>query len=455
MGQDQQFTRDDVHDLLNRVKAIQYESGFARQYIDVDENDEDLQFQFGDAGHLLGSAWLALESGGRRVVFSGDLGGRSAHLCDIENPPSADTLLLESTYGDRNTHASLDDARRELFEEIVDAVERGIPVLIPTFAVGRAQEILQTIRQYWQQLPEEQRDEFTVVYDGMAQDATDTYHAFATDGYINDSVLNYKMNAGDNEPFLPECAHRPTDPDERPLLLEGTDSPVIVSPSGMLTGGLSPVYLLDLVRNYDAAKVLFVGYQAEGTPGRKLQDATGEMCRVHLPTRDWDEPEYNDGHTVSIPTDWVRTIDGMSGHAAANTLMQFAREVDPTHISLIHGEANRQRQFKDFLETNTTADVVSLTGIQTPFAVGEADESIHLQAGMDRVGDVEPTGDDPVRDESTESVDDVVDQDAAVEDQVDALQAYVRHLEREIASLRNDNGWTEAEIREVVRDEMK
>jgi len=455
MGQDQQFTRDDVHDLLERVEALQYGSGRVRQYIDVAEQDEDLRFRFGDAGHLLGSAWLALETGSRRAVFSGDLGGRSAHLRDIEDPPSADTLLLESTYGDRDTHTSFDDARRELFEEIADAVDRGIPVLIPTFAVGRAQEILQTIRQYWQQLPDEQREEFTVVYDGMAQDATDTYHAFATDGYISESVLNYKMNAGDNEPFLPDCAYRPTDPGERPDLLDGSESPVIVSPSGMLTGGLSPVYLLDLARNYDEAKVVFVGYQAEGTPGRELQDATGETCHVHLPTRDWDESEYDDGHTVSVPTEWIRTIDGMSGHAAANTLMQFAREVDPSHISLIHGEATRQRQFKSFLEHNTTADVVSLTAIQTPFAVGEADETIHLQAGMNRVGAVEPAISDPVSDDDVETVDDVVDESAELEEQVHQLRAHIRHLEREIVSLRNDAGWTEGELRQIIRDETK
>jgi len=103
-GRERQFTRNDVEDVLARFEPITgYDTGAIADHV---ATDDTLSYRFGDAGHLLGSAWLSLEVGGRRVVFSGDLGGRSAHLHDIETPPSADTLILESTYGDRDTHPS-------------------------------------------------------------------------------------------------------------------------------------------------------------------------------------------------------------------------------------------------------------------------------------------------------------------------------------------------------------
>jgi predicted metal-dependent RNase len=452
MGQDQEFTRDDVHDVLGRMETLQYAAGEVGDFVSVD--DEALRFKFGNAGHLLGSAWLALETGGRRIVFSGDLGGRSAHLPDIEGPPSADTLVLESTYGDRPQHTGFNKARQSLIGHIQDAVNRGIPVLIPTFAVGRAQEILQTLRDYRQELPDDFESEVSVIYDGMAQDATDRYHAFATGEYVSESVMNYKMNSGDAEPFLPKSAYRPTEPDERPQFLDGEGSPIVIAPSGMLTGGLSPLYLLDLTRNYEEAKVLFVGYQAEGTPGRTLQDADGETCHLDLEITDWGENDYSGGHTASVPTDWIHTIKGLSGHAAGDRLMQFAREVDPSHIALVHGEASRQREFQSFLDGNVNTDSITLTGIHSPFAVGEADGTIHLRAGLDRLDGIEPSVPDPVSDSETESVDDVVDQEAPPEEQVRQLRNYVRHLEREVASLHNDDGWTEAELRQLIRNEI-
>jgi Cft2 family RNA processing exonuclease len=94
-NQPQRYTEADVRRVLDRFDGVPY--GSDTQYT--------IEYQFGDAGHLLGSAWLALTHNGQRVLFSGDLGGRSAHLSAIETPPAADTLVLESTYGD--THPPL------------------------------------------------------------------------------------------------------------------------------------------------------------------------------------------------------------------------------------------------------------------------------------------------------------------------------------------------------------
>lgn len=106
-----QYQEGHVQDVLNRITGAPYGQHTWR----------DLRYEFGSAGHLLGSAWLALDHEGTRVLFSGDLGGRSGHLPDIEDPPASDALFLESTYGDTATHPSFSDARTDVFETALTA----------------------------------------------------------------------------------------------------------------------------------------------------------------------------------------------------------------------------------------------------------------------------------------------------------------------------------------------
>ncbi|USZ78730.1 MBL fold metallo-hydrolase (plasmid) [Halorussus vallis] len=485
-GRERHFTRTDVEDVLARFDPLSgYGSGRVTDHVGI--HDEDLQYEFGDAGHLLGSAWLTLESGGRRVCFSGDLGGRSAHLHDIQTPPGADTLILESTYGDRDTHNSFQKARTELFETAIDAIERGIPVLIPTFAVGRAQEILQIFRERWRNLPEETREKLHIVYDGMATEATDRYHAYASPEYVNDSVMNYMENAADFEPFVPEIAERPSNADDRRRILDQDTAPIVVSPSGMLTGGLSPAYLLELVENYDEARILFTGYQAPGTPGHDLQQADGDTATVTVnawPITSEREARETDGdgppeYTFDVPTDWIHTVSGMSGHAARNTLLQFARDVDANHVALVHGDPENQRSMVNHLEGNLSADLVTRAAVQSVIPVHPPDEGLvairnvhdvahpsieirtesetdssHLTdalTGDSDDGTEAETANEPPSDEL-----DAGDEDEkAVEERVSELVERVSAVDRELAAQRNDDGWSEGELREVIREEIE
>jgi predicted metal-dependent RNase len=354
-NQPYQFTTDDVTAVLNRFEGLGYDRGVIH----------NLEFEFGDAGHLLGSAWLAIEHAGRRVLFSGDLGGRSAHLKAIDDPPQADLLLLESTYGDTLTHRSFDDARTELYEIVLDAIREEVPVLIPTFGVGRAQEILQLFREREVNLPGEVADELELVYDGLIQDSMRIYDVFATEGYINETLLNYRLNSGDAEPFLPERAWTPETQDEREALLNGERAPVIVAPSGMLEGGWSPYYLWQLAERYEEARVVFIGYQAADTVGRELLEAPGDLAGVTVSALMWgeraDDPaaEGYDFHekAIDVPTGWLRQVDGMSGHAAANTLLQFARTSGADRIDLVHGNVSAGEALREHLTSNTDATI--------------------------------------------------------------------------------------------------
>jgi len=141
-GREQQYTETDLRKVIDRFRPCGYQAADLSDHIAHIDDTETLHFEFGNAAHLLGSAWLALTVDGSRVVFSGDIGGRSNHLPDIDEPPQADGLFLESTYGDTHSHTNASDTRTNIFNEAIEAATNGKPVLIPCFGVGRSQELL-------------------------------------------------------------------------------------------------------------------------------------------------------------------------------------------------------------------------------------------------------------------------------------------------------------------------
>ncbi|MGN8216332.1 MBL fold metallo-hydrolase [Halococcus salifodinae] len=369
LGEPQQFTAEDVEKVLNRFEGHGYEGG----------SRYNIGFRFGHAGHLLGSTWLALDADGRRVVFSGDLGGRSGHLPAIEEPPLADELILESTYGDTLTHPSLSSAKNDLYETVVEAQQNDQPVLIPTFGIGRSQEVLQLFREREATLEQDVDGEVDVVYDGMIRDSMAVYNAFATDQHVAESLVNYRINAEDPEPFVPDSARTPETVEDRHELVDGEDSPVIVAPSGMFTGGWSPFYLWQMSQHYQDAKVVFTGYQAEGTTGRDLLEEPGDVASVTVSAlmapeeADDSEAEEFAFHDVSIdvPTRWLHSVEGFSGHAAANDLLEFARDTEAPSVSLVHGDPASGEHLKEHIEANADADSVSVAERGEPILVGK------------------------------------------------------------------------------------
>ncbi|MDQ2051686.1 MBL fold metallo-hydrolase [Natronolimnohabitans sp. A-GB9] len=475
-GREQQFTRDDVHDVLERFKPHRYGTHALSRDLRRIDTPADIEYELGGAGHLLGSAWLAIEYGGRRVVFSGDLGGRSAHLPDWETPPPADTLFLESTYGDRQQHRSLKSARNQLYQETLDAVKNGIPVLIPTFAVGRAQEVMQIFRERFPQEPDDVQEKLEVVYDGMARDATAAYHAYSIGEFVNETINNWRMNAQDNEPFLPDCAWYPEDNSERAPILDGDNAPIIVAPSGMLTGGTSPLYLTALAENYDEARVFLIGHQADGTPGRVLQDASGTHIEVSLPVTPFTELDLeaddSGNTTVTIPTSWIQTISGFSGHCARQVLSEFAQDVDAKHVSLVHGPSAAQKECRNYLDKRLNADVVSRATMGTPIPVYGASSgeltNVDLSDGAATAVTVRPRSevdtshitDELVNDDEssnefeTEDLETEPEVERSTEERIDALEEKIKQLESELAAARHEGRWTEGELRRLIRSEL-
>jgi metallo-beta-lactamase family protein len=285
----------------------------------------DIRVQWWPAGHMLGARSLRVEVSGagahgetRSIVFSGDIGRwNQPVLKDPVTPPPADYVLIESTYGDR-LHDE-EDPRKALAEVIKDAHERGAPVLIPAFSVGRTQDILYHIREL------EDAGEIPIVPvradSPMAAEATQAYLKMAEE---HDDETR-ELTAERRNPLRTKSMGFSTSREQSRRLNEETGARVIVSASGMMTGGRVMHHARQLVSNPEAT-ICFVGFQAAGTTGRRILDA---------------EPE------IKIFKEWfpvrcrVKKIGGFSGHADYLELLAWLAPLDkqaPRLVSITHGE---------------------------------------------------------------------------------------------------------------------
>lgn len=451
--QSQQFTRADVNAIYDRFEPIGYETRRIEEFEHI-STEEHATVQYGNAGHLLGSAWVAIQSDGYRALFSGDLGGRATHLPDVEDPPESDLLFLESTYGGTHSHKSMNDARENLFQQIAEDIRARRPVLIPTFAVGRAQTILLKLSERFRQ-KKDLAEASQIVLDGMAQEATDIYHTHVTDEtHYTSSITGPAKNSGYNQPFLPEVATQPEHDDVRERILDdfrpngSGPVPIVIVPSGMFSGGHSQRYLAEFVARYDDASIYLTGYQANGTPGSAINNATNagaESVTVMMDTNsfgnDWlpsDDVSWTtteEGFNrvrVTVPTEWVSIPEGFSGHAARGHLLQFARQARPETVVLMHGPQFAQEQFATHLADNLeSVNEITRSRLLTPIPVSHNP-------------DIPTTVKTP--DEPSEKRD--------MKTQLQTVADGLSMLSEQVADARNES-LSEDEIRAIVRDELQ
>jgi len=320
-------------------RAPPYESEMVREaikhtipieYGDVTDIAPDVKLTFHNAGHILGSAvsHFHIGDGLYNVAFSGDIHYDDTRLFNgaVNEFPRVETLVMESTYGGRNDYQTdQEDAEEQLVEVINEAYEKGGKVLIPAFAVGRSQEIMLVLEEAMRKgkIPE-----MPVHLDGMIWEATAIHTTYPE--YLRDELRD-RIFHDDENPFLADYFNHIDGGEEERQEVTDDDQAIILSTSGMVTGGPIMSWLRHVGSDPDSTMV-FVGYQAQGTLGRRIQNG-------------WDEIPVNDRNgggrsgTMTMKMD-VQTVDGFSGHADRQGLMNFVRTMNPRpeKVLCVHGD---------------------------------------------------------------------------------------------------------------------
>jgi len=297
-------------------------------YGDTTDISPDVRLTLQNAGHILGSsiAHFHVGDGIHNIAFSGDIKYEKTWLFNqaMDKFPRLETLIIESTYGGFHDHQpSRKDASDALKAMVARAIEKKGKVLIPVFAVGRSQEVMIVLEQYMRtkELPE-----VPIYLDGMIWEATAIHTAYPE--YLNSNLRNQIFQKGEN-PFLSPIFKRVDSVELRERICNEPEPCIVLATSGMLNGGPVMEYFKSWCHDPQHT-LIFVGYQAEGTLGRRIQ-------------RGWTDIQFTErgGKTLNIPIKLtIDTVDGFSGHSDRNQLMSYIQNLSPKpeRVLVCHGE---------------------------------------------------------------------------------------------------------------------
>ncbi|MBE5784235.1 MAG: MBL fold metallo-hydrolase [Clostridiales bacterium] len=313
------YTMKDVEETLKRFSPVSY-----GQVVTVAEG---VTARFNDIGHLLGSAaielWAEEEGKTTKLVFSGDI-GRSDRpiICDPKQVQGADYLIIEGTYGDRNHQESSDEAKEaELISVLKMGIARGGNIVIPSFAVGRTQELLYYIKRLLLKNAVPGLEKVPVYIDSpLGINATNVYRSCA-EGYYDEEA---RAIAKSDSPFEFDTLRIARTADESKLINAEKGCNIIISSSGMCDAGRIRHHLKHNLFRADST-VVFSGYQAVGTLGRILLDGAKKVKLF--------------GESIFVNAA-IERIEGFSGHAGRDELIRWIEGIGnkPNCIFLVHGE---------------------------------------------------------------------------------------------------------------------
>jgi len=316
-------------------KRLPYDSSMVREalkhtitlnYGDVTDIAPDTKLTMHNAGHILGSsiAHFHIGDGLYNVAFTGDQKFERTRLFDpaVCNFPRLETLVTEATYGGTNSiQPSRKEAEVALMNVVKETINKGGKVIIPAFSVGRSQEVMVVLEEA---IRKKVIDEVPVCLDGMIYEATAIHTTYPE--YLNNDLRDLIFHKGIN-PFLAQCFVKVETPKQRTEIIEGPPC-VILATSGMLNGGPVLEYLKRLGPD-EKNTLVIVGYQAEGTLGRRIQKGWKEL------------PLSVEGKTQTVKINLeVTTVDGFSGHSDRQQLMEYMRRIypKPGRVLTNHGE---------------------------------------------------------------------------------------------------------------------
>lgn len=333
------YTYNDAVEALQYVEPVLY-----NQLIELNEN---MKIVFNDAGHILGSAitelWITEDGKESKIVFSGDLGMIDRPI--LRDPTiikKADYVIMETTYGNRN-HPENSTSINQLLDIVLKTIKRGGNVVIPSFAVGRTQEIIFEFNRFYEEHPEyrDQLDKVKVYVDSpMATTATEM---FRKNAQVFDEETKAYIMRGDNPLDFKNLKFTRTTAESQALNMDRSPK-IIISASGMCEAGRIRHHLKHNL--WDArSSVVFVGYQAEGTLGKLLVEGTKDITLF--------------GEAVHVNAE-IYNLEGFSGHADQNGLFAWISgfRKKPRQVFLVHGEEDSKKDFAKLISDKLGYDPV-------------------------------------------------------------------------------------------------
>ncbi|MBF1193337.1 MAG: MBL fold metallo-hydrolase [[Eubacterium] sulci] len=337
------YTIEDAEKTLSLVSPILYD-----QQIEI---NPDMKIVFNDAGHILGSAitelWVTEDDKESKIVFSGDLGmeGRPI-LRDPTYIKKADYVIMETTYGNR-IHKELGSGVEKLIEIILNTTRRGGNVVIPSFAVGRTQELIYELNRFYDSNNEYRKelDKIFVYIDSpMATTATEI---FRRNAQVFDEETREYILKGDNPLEFKNLKFTRSSKESQDLNFN-KEPKIIISASGMCEAGRIRHHLKHNLWN-PKNSIVFVGYQGQGTLGRSLVEGI-KMVTLF-------------GEEIQVNAE-IHNLEGFSGHADQNGLFAWLAhfEQKPKQIFLVHGEEESKKDFAKLVNEKLSYEPIVVMG---------------------------------------------------------------------------------------------
>ncbi|MBR3146575.1 MAG: MBL fold metallo-hydrolase [Eubacterium sp.] len=352
------YTVEDADKALRQVVPVEYD-----QLIEL---NDDIRFVFNDAGHILGSAvtelWVKENGKETKIVFSGDLGMMNRPI--LRDPTiikKADAVIMETTYGNRLHPDNAMDVRK-LIDIIVKTTARGGCVVIPSFAVGRTQELLYELNKFYDEHTEfdDKLDKVNVYIDSpMATTATEVFRRNAQ--VFDEEARNYIVSGDDPLDFKNLHFTRSTE-DSKSLNMDSVPK-VIISASGMCEAGRIRHHLKHHLWD-PKSSIVFVGYQAVGTLGRALLDGRESVTLF--------------GEEIHVAAE-IYNLEGFSGHADQNGLFSWLSgfEKKPAQVFLVHGEEDAKLAFASLIRQKLGYEPVAVMG-NSEYELRQGEEDLKM-----------------------------------------------------------------------------
>lgn len=325
------YTMEDADGTIRHILPFHYD--------EIYELCEGIKFRFTDVGHLLGSAsielWLTEGNISKKLVFSGDIGNKKGTLIrDPQYVHDADVVIMESTYGDRYHPKDRPDYVRELANLISETLSNGGNVVIPSFAVGRTQEMLYYLREIKEKKLVADFPDFPVYVDSpLAVEATGVFQKNIANCF-SDEAKEMVMK-GINPITFPGLNLSITSDESKMINFDETPK-VIISASGMCEAGRIRHHLKHNLWRQECT-ILFVGYQSVGTLGRMIVEGEKEVKLF--------------GETIDVRAK-IKVLPGMSGHADKDGLLEWINNVGghPQKVFVVHGDDTSAKLFTETLK---------------------------------------------------------------------------------------------------------